>query len=373
MKKLLFAGLLICVCLPPVAIGDDRPPAKEAEPELKILWDMSSINPSCEKGGAFEDLGEQLEAMGAEVDQLWQTQEFSDETLADVDMVIICERQEALSADEQAALVRFVRNGGSLLTMVNFTYHGWNVNPVLANFGIQYSGTYTEYSYMDMFEHPASSGWSEVEKCEVRNPIIIDLAGRADAIGGRAIDPDSESIDDCIMALGCNTGEGRVIAVGDSDLWCSANVLAPAIGKYRFPLLSKGDNSKTLGNASAFLLGASDLKLIFLKCKHTATPGGKLKLKTKVQNMEFFFSNHAEIGFFLVPNSMAPNGTPVELGRTDISELRGRRKSRVGLSVDIPEGIAPGEYTVQAIINPDAHILEANEENNIAEVDVEIK
>jgi hypothetical protein len=219
MKKWILLILILSVWSS-LAFGDLPPPQDESRLAFKVLWYRSADYTTTGSGGDFEELGNALESLGATITELDMDKEFTSQMLSAFDLVIICDRTQSLTPSEQNMLVKYVRNGGSLLVIADGYYYAYPSEPVLINFGIVVTGATTGWKDFDYFVHPATTKSRPVDYCEADYPYLIQLSGKAKKIGGRD-GSSSPAAGNCIIALGGNSGKGRVIAVADSNIWLS--------------------------------------------------------------------------------------------------------------------------------------------------------
>ena len=217
MKRFAF----LCLVLVPVAAaGAGERPTDGPGANYAVLWDRAASWVSYSSGGEYYSLGQAFLGMGATITPLTPSQRYSDEVLEGIDLVIIPVRDGLMLAEEQQALVRYIRNGGSLLVIIEQSPQQSSVNPVLVNFGIVISAARTGRTKLLEFENPATTPRREVTECEVERPYQINCSAGARGIAGyNAGGPPAMS--EIYAALGANSGRGRVIAIGEDDVWIS--------------------------------------------------------------------------------------------------------------------------------------------------------
>ncbi len=215
MRRLAFLGVFLL--LASGALASERSPEGPSA-TYAVLWDRAASSASYSSGGEYYSLGQVLLGMGATLTPLTPSQRYSDEVLEGIDLVIIPGRNGLMLAEEQVALVRYVRNGGSLLVLIDWSPQQSSVNPVLTNFGIMITAARTGRTKLLAFENPATTPRREVTECEVYRPYQINCSAGARGIAGyNAGGPPAMS--EIYAALGANSGRGRVIAMGDSEIW----------------------------------------------------------------------------------------------------------------------------------------------------------
>ena len=123
-------------------------------------------------------------------------------------------------AEEQQALVRYIRNGGSLLVFLERSPEQSSVNPVLVNFGIMITAARTGRTKLIAFENPATTPRREVTECLVERPYQINCSAGARGIAGYNVGG-PPAMSEIYAALGANSGRGRVIAMGEDEVWLS--------------------------------------------------------------------------------------------------------------------------------------------------------
>ena len=217
MKRFIFLCVFLILAAGAVAAErpTDRPSATYA-----VLWDRVASNDSYSSSGNFKSVGEALQQMGATITPLTPSQRYSDEVLEGIDLVIIPGRNGLMLAEEQQALVRYVRNGGSLLVLIDWSPQQSSVNPVLTNFGIVITAARTGRTKLLAFENPATTPRRVVTVCHIYRAFQINCCAGARGIAGyNAAGPPAMS--EIYAALGANCGRGRVVAVGDEEIWYS--------------------------------------------------------------------------------------------------------------------------------------------------------
>lgn len=350
-------GLIVLLLLSlPLVAGDDERPASTGKLEFKVLWDKSGENPGWHYSWGYSALGKKLIALGGTMLELNPIGEFTDEVLEDIDLVIICERHIDISVPEQKALVRYAREGGGLLVIGEMSASlgvgspPCNVNdvvtlnPVISNFGMQYTGGYAGSSKVNSFEYPATTKRRPVVHCEVIDPINIDTSNGAIPIAGRDMSSSPAAMDYTFLALGTDSGKGRVIAVGDSTLWKNFGLPSSWFG---------ADNAKLFVNVAEYLLGFSDLSLEKVKCKDDLTAGETAKIKAKVENLETNYNKESKVIFYLSKNKKLETDQDIELGSVAVPSFRGGGTKVVKLDAEIPSDIESGTWFVLAVIDPE--------------------
>jgi hypothetical protein len=162
---------------------------------------------------------------------------FTAEALAGVDVLILnhfCRSthehigvggEGALSPEEIAAVTRAVEGGMGLLVLGDFEIDTWgsNVNEVLAPFGLQLNNdtatvevaTARWHERLAVFEvttvqeHPVTQGVGKVSYCSGCTISLLDERAK----------PVIATADGSVLVAAAEFGKGRVIAVGDSDLF----------------------------------------------------------------------------------------------------------------------------------------------------------
>lgn len=221
MSRFVYPGLILLLLSVPAATADLENLGK-ADTSFKVLWDGAFTADDCSLDKAYTGLRDELQRMGALITKLGSGGRFTDQILEGFDIVIMCDRWGATLADEQKALVRYVKAGGSLLAICGSGTNGSALNPILINFGVKLTETYTGISKINLFVHPATTERRPVELCYVDGPRKIECSGKAMAIAGRNTNGSPASIvGKCYMALGGKSGKGRVIATGDQFMWAN--------------------------------------------------------------------------------------------------------------------------------------------------------
>ena len=148
---------------------------------------------------------------------------FNDTNLAATDIAVVCVTSafsSTYSDDEVDALATFVGNGGGLLIMGGHPFlPNGNIQPVATEFDIIFpqNGNGDTYTYsgtttMEALEHPVFAGFTATDSVSMYLAGEITIEGNAFAL---AQDPTTEEI----LIAGANYGDGRVIALGDYNMF----------------------------------------------------------------------------------------------------------------------------------------------------------
>jgi hypothetical protein len=218
---LLAFSLFILLAVPSVAEDKVSPAADNLK--INVLWDRAQGWPSMSPTGDFPALIQKLKDLGASISELGKGSMYSQSVLSNIDLVIICDRSLMLYEDEQIALSNYILSGGSLLVICQSNRTHTGINSVLNNFGLMVTNTSVASEYLNVFNHPATTDRRKVSFCNVEWPTRIITSNGALAIGGRTTYTPSPSalISECYIALGGNTGKGRIIVAGDYSIWAS--------------------------------------------------------------------------------------------------------------------------------------------------------
>ncbi len=191
-----------------------------------VLWDTSHGVADVSNGGGYQPSGHysdlvdllELPANGFTVNT---TTEGFEDNLTDVDIAVVCITSafsSPYSDDEANILAGFVNAGGGLLILGTHPSLGTgntNIQPVATEFGITLaaSGAAVEVSYTpDALEHPVFAGFTGIDS------IYMPAAGKVE------VDEDGfalvqESATEPFFIAGKNLGTGRVIALGDFNMF----------------------------------------------------------------------------------------------------------------------------------------------------------
>ena len=303
-------------------------------------------------------MGRELQRMGLNIKELNVAQQYTDEILEGIDIVVAILRFNALFKEEQQALVRYVRNGGSLLVLAKYTETLGTMAPVIVNFGLVIEDIFIDRDFLNDISFPCTTDDIPVENCRIFFPRKVTVKGKAKAIAGY-VDPNDPNSDDFpIFAIGGNVGRGRVIAGGNANQWLT---LAPFCG---LPLWGKADNTALLHNIMRYLAGASDLKLVKFKAKSKFRVGKKGTFRLTIRNEDVHYSRPTDIAVYLSEDGKLDMKKDIELAYATIGELKGIGQTQLKLTVDAMPG-EPGKHTLFAVINPAGSPLELNENNNV--------
>jgi hypothetical protein len=190
-----------------------------------VLWDASNgvaDNGGYQPSGHYAALTQHLGNNDFTVNTT--TLGFTENYLANTDVAVVCitsAYNSAYSDAEATLLADFVNEGGGLLIMgthpyLNLGSGNSNIQPVADKFGITLatSGTIYTGTYTLALEHPVFAGFTENDR------ISMPAAGEI------AIDEDDldlalaqGSSTERIFIAGVNYGAGRVIALGDFNIF----------------------------------------------------------------------------------------------------------------------------------------------------------
>lgn len=162
---------------------------------------------------------------------------FTEEALAGVDLLILnhfCRSthehigvggEGTLSPEEIAAVARAVEGGMGLLVLGDFEIDTWgsNVNEVLVPFGLKLNNDTATvevstarwqerlavFEVTSIEEHPVTQGVGKVSYCSGCTISLLDERAK----------PVIATADGAVLVAAAEVGQGRVIAVGDSDLF----------------------------------------------------------------------------------------------------------------------------------------------------------
>lgn len=194
-----------------------------------VLWDASNGVAGADSSGAggyqpsghYSDLTDHLESNDFTVNTT--TLGFTENYLANTDIAVVCITSaftSSYSAAEATLLADFVNDGGGLLILgTNPSLGNGNIQPVAGKFGITlaasgddaYSGNYTP----EDIDHPVFAGFAETDS------IYMQIAGEI-TVGENAFALVQESATGPILVAGANYGSGRVIALGDFNMFSEA-------------------------------------------------------------------------------------------------------------------------------------------------------
>lgn len=223
-----------------------------------------------------------------ELDEIPFLREINETILRMYDALIICDPELPFNQAELEAIKLFVRNGGSLLVMVepkNFTV----INELLEPFGIKATSNVTGNLTLTSFKpHQVTSGLSSVT---FYSPAIFEVN---ESKGAFAL------TEGPIFVAGALYGMGKIIVFGDSDFASLFHV-------------EESDNSKLLYNVFEWLLeNKLDLEIVM----STPREGGKVYLGDRV----YFLIHVASIGGEDVHENLTifavfnlPNGTSIPM------------------------------------------------------------
>ena len=214
LKRVFLSASLVFLAISVAALADDVSPL---DYKYRALWSGVSSSPN----GRYYDIGNELKKLGVEVNRVSGAVVLTAEMLEQHDLLVLAARRDILSLGEQDNIVHWVQQGGCLL-VISGRYRGdpGVVNPVIKNFGIMVTGTRSGSTKITFFAHPATTDRRPIESCVLSAPLLIYVSSGAEVIGGRNF-AGAPASNECYLALGAQSGCGRVIAVSDDEFWQS--------------------------------------------------------------------------------------------------------------------------------------------------------
>ena len=200
-----------------------------------VLWDTSHGVADLSNGGGYQPSGHysdlkdllELPANGFTVNT---EAGFTDDNLATADVAVVCITSAYTSSyttTQANALADFVDDGGGLLIIGAHPFlpgGNTNIQIVADKFGITLAASGDTYTYLEgnptleALEHPVFAGFTETDD------IYIPLSGEMtidENSFALAQDPTTEEI----LIAGANYGTGRVIALGDFNMFAISTVV----------------------------------------------------------------------------------------------------------------------------------------------------
>lgn len=191
-----------------------------------VLWDISHGVADVSNGGGYQPSGhyamltQHIEDNGFTVNTT--SLGFTDNNLAATDVAVVCivsAYNSPYTATQADRLAAFVNAGGGLLIMGSHPFLSGgnnNIQPVADKFGITlaasdaaiYQGFYTP----DALEHPVFAGFTE------NDSIFMQIAGEI-TVGANAFALAQEQTTGHIFIAGANYGTGRIVALGDFNMF----------------------------------------------------------------------------------------------------------------------------------------------------------
>lgn len=209
-----------------------------------VLWDTSHGVADLSNGGGYQPSGhyaaltQHLEDNGFTVNTT--SAGFTDDNLAGTDIAVVCITSayySPYSAAEADRLADFVDAGRGLLIMGSHPFlsgDNSNIQPVADKFGITLAASGDTYTYsgsptLEALEHPVFAGFTETDR------IYMQLAGEI-TVGANAFALAQEQTTGHIFIAGANYGTGRVVALGDFNMFSQVGNIFGQVNNRDFAL-----------------------------------------------------------------------------------------------------------------------------------------
>lgn len=278
--------------------------------------------------------------------------------LDDVDVLILFEPNFPIVGENLVALRQWIRNGGILLAF------GWNynkLNGLMSEFGAEFGKPYSSSNNLVVPAGSPLAGPRAFKKIwnYASNPITILDNTKSEAI----LKYEDGKI--AITRTLRNTGKGEIIALACAWL----------IGDYAN--IKDFDNAKLVENLLIYIYSiikgdtttddSLDLNLYKLKTKGGSLflPGDDIKFVAKIKNIGTMVGEETRVAFYLQRLGSAPSAK-IEITSATVPAIKAKKKIKIAKKAFLPDDLAPGNYEVTAVIDPEGVTDDANTGNNSA-------
>ena len=362
--------------------------AAENDAEFRVLMCVQCDDLSWRKNAGdvdyFASLKAEIENRGGRTEYLEAGQRAKMNRLKGIDLVVFIGRTSNINASEKAALTNFVKNGGGMLVLADSKKQRNIVNPFFEGFGIRignmvkngnpHSRKFTLPLYE--FNTPASIVWRIIEEVHVVGAWQVDCFNQAQPLVWRYMVKDyakfGNAAGQVFMANGSNTGEGRLIVVGDIDIWRDASG-----ADHHNPdveVWSRGNNKELFENVLEYLVRINDLSLFpVLTCKDTLVAGENHSVKIRIDNLYPWPSRNTTTDLYLCRAKVFSEKKSALLATVEVPSISECCTWNWSGSIEIPANMDPRKYYLHAIVNMDGGFQECNSANNGGYAKVNVK
>jgi len=353
MKSIPILLAFFVLCFAVGAVADEEPLASQDEP-LVFLNTNSEIY-----GIGFNDLdlhsmlGKRLRAEGYRINH-GKLGDLTDEILEGMDVLILLDPNFALLDEDKQALRNFLRDGGGLVLMVCQGYADLsNLGSFLVDYGIRFNPKTSQDTLAGVLSGSPLSGprlCRQIGYNETgRVYQLLDQGNaQAAAVTGSGYIVSSTSTHK-------NLGRGGIVVIGYDCLFMNM-------------FIDDHDNSAFALNVMDYLTSGFDLSVGLCKFKgRNVTAGDRVRVIGRVRNVSSKRSEATSVRFVL-SSTNAYDGSPPEvvatLGNVNLPALGPGGFKKVKKKFRVPSGVAPGDYYVIAVADPDGTSGDANADNN---------
>ena len=333
------------------AVADEEPLASQDGPLVFLNTDSQIY------GIGFNELhsmlGKRLRAEGYRTNH-GKLPGLTDEILDGMDVLILLDPNFVLLDEDKQALRSFLRGGGGLVLMVCQGYADLsNLGSFLADYGIRFSPQLSKDTLAGVLSGSPLSGPRVCRQIgyneEGRVYQLLDQ-GNAQAAAVTASGYIVSSI-----SIHKNLGSGGIVVIGYDCLFMNM-------------CIDDHDNSAFALNVMDYLTGGFDLSVGLCKFKgRNVTAGDRVRVTGRVRNVSSRRSEATSVRFVL-SSTNTYDGSPPEavatLGDVYLPALGPGESKKVKKKFRIPSGVAPGDYYVIAVADPDGTSGDANADNN---------
>lgn len=306
-------------------------------------------------------LGRLLTSAGYRIDDGWiRSGGYTDEFLADIDVLILVSSWMHLYDEDKKALRRWLRNGGGLFLLPDIYTPGFgdgsNLDGFLKDYGITF-GKELRGAAMEAVVPPTSL-LSRPNPCSlIYCPVTYWAALEIDPENAVAA-AYSKNTDYVFVAVSTskNLGKGQLIVTGYDWLFYGA-------------IITFADNAAFGLNAIHFLAnGGYDLRAAGSKfLTKTIFAGDQVKVFGKIVNDGTAASEKTKVKFVLSPAvgaEVSPTAGDIELATMDITPIGPGGTRKIKKKVKIPADISPGDYNLVFVVDPDGTSFDLRPGNN---------
>ena len=216
----------------------------------KILFDEAHLpaysigsNPSYDVDGGYSEFANLLIVGGYNVETIDPNTIIDSSVLSEADILVIVCSQNAYTVSELDSIEKWVKEGGSLLVVTDWGVHGYQMDTIIARFGLDFSNdllndsddhiipgktTWIAFEDLNLQSHSITLGISRIEMYSadglVSNPIEITPIIMSDSDGTSTWKNGTIASSINLMSIleGGSASAGKICVIGDTNLWDNA-------------------------------------------------------------------------------------------------------------------------------------------------------